>query len=92
MNDSGPFPTAHRMGTGHPITAQAATIDDFPSVASYYSLGRRLHYSVLVKVGRIYVVEVRSNDVVGGLIERIHAWVCVRDFDQSKTLPPCCDF
>ena len=34
-----------------PLTAQAATIDGFPSVASYYSLGRRLHHSVLVKHG-----------------------------------------
>ena len=40
-----------RVGTWHPITAQVAPIDGFRSVASYYSLGRRLHYSVPVKHG-----------------------------------------
>ena len=34
---------------GHSITAQAVTIDEFPSLASNYSLGRRFHYSVPVK-------------------------------------------
>ena len=40
-----------RVDNGHPITAQAPLIDVFPSVASKYSLGRRLHYSVPVKHG-----------------------------------------
>ena len=44
-----PFP--HHSKNGYPVTAQAATIDGFPSVASFYSLGRRLHYSVSVKNG-----------------------------------------
>ena len=43
--------TPLRMDTGHPITAQAATKDGFPSVASYSSLGRRLHYSFPMKHG-----------------------------------------
>ena len=37
---------------GLPIAAQVATIDGFPSLAPYYSLGRRLHYSVPVKLGK----------------------------------------
>ena len=42
-----PFPNHSK--SGHPITAQVATMDGFPSVASYYLLGWRLHYSVSVK-------------------------------------------
>ena len=45
--DSWPFP--HNSKSGHPITTQVATVDGFNSVASYYSLDRRLHYSVPVK-------------------------------------------
>ena len=37
--------------SGHPITALAAIIDGFPSVASYYSLCGRFHYSFPVKHG-----------------------------------------
>ena len=40
------------VGATHPIPAQAATIDGYPSVASNYSLGGQLHYSVPVKHGR----------------------------------------
>ena len=39
------------LKSGHPITAQVATIDGFSSVASYYSLGRRFHYHVPVGKG-----------------------------------------
>ena len=44
-----PFP--HHSKGGYSITTQAAIMDGFPSVASYYSLGRRIHYSVPVKHG-----------------------------------------
>ena len=47
--DGGLFYTTQK--SGNPITTQVATIDEFPSVASYYSLDRWLHYSVAVKPG-----------------------------------------
>ena len=50
-NDNGHFHITPRVGSGHPITAQAATVDRLPFVASYSSLGRRLHYSVPEKHG-----------------------------------------
>ena len=53
--------TTQSVGSGHLITAQAATIDRFPSVASYYSLGRWFHYSVPVKHrGDLIVVTVEE--------------------------------
>ena len=44
-----PFP--HHSNSRHPISAQVATIDKFPSVDPYCSLGRRLRYSVPMKHG-----------------------------------------
>ena len=41
--------TSTHSNSGHPITAQVVTIDWFSSVASYYSMGGRLHSSVPVK-------------------------------------------
>ena len=41
----------HHSNSGHPFAALAATIYGFPSVVSYYSLGRRFHCSVPVKHG-----------------------------------------
>ena len=37
-NREGWWPFPHHSKSGHPITTQAATIHEFPSVASYYSL------------------------------------------------------
>ena len=46
----GQCPFLHHSKTGHPIPyragPQADTVDWFPSVASYYSLGERLCYAV----------------------------------------------
>ena len=46
--DSGHFHTTQRVGT--PSPHKRPPLVGFPSVASYYSLGRRLHYFVPVKL------------------------------------------
>ena len=67
-NISGRFYTTLKSGLS--INAQVATIDWFPSVASYYSLGWRLYYSVLAKHGRLLLgsLEIRTSDIFASVI------------------------